>query len=444
MSPSGEYAAAPIELPADIDALAEQWSRLEMPDRVKAFKALPHVEADELFLGLDTGDQAELLLALPPDERSVWLRLLAPDDAVDVLQWVEEPDRSGLIALLDEAGRREVRALLAYAEDVAGGLMSPRFARLRADMTVDEAIRYLRAQARAKVETIYYAFVLDHSQRLQGIVSFRDLFAASGSAPVFQVMERDLVTVAPEQDQEEVASLFARYDLAVIPVVDAEGVMRGIITVDDVVDVVQEEATRDIHQIGAVTALDESYLDADFREMFQARVVWLALLFVGQTLTASAISAFEGLLVEVVALALFVPLVISSGGNSGSQAATLVVRAVALGEVELRDAWRVLRRELAAGLALGGVLAVLGASRVLLWEGLFGAYGPRAVPLAVTVGLSLIGVVCWGTISGALLPLVVKRVGFDPATASTPFVATLVDVVGLLIYFGVAKAVLGL
>jgi magnesium transporter len=320
--------------------------------------------------------------------------------------------------------------------------MNPRFARLRPDATVDEAISYLRRQARERLETIYYVYVLDEQQRLLGVVSFRELFAAPPDRRVRDIMHVDVVTVREDQDQESVSRVFAQHDLAAIPVLDAEDRVKGIVTVDDIVDVVEEEATEDIQKVGGMEALGVPYMQIGFFEMLKKRAGWLAVLFVGEMLTATAMTYFEDEIARAVVLALFVPLIISSGGNSGSQASTLVIRAMALGEVKLRDWWRVIRRELAAGIALGSVLGTLGLLRILIWQAVSPTYGQHYMLLALTVFGSLIGVVTFGTMAGSLLPFVLRRLGFDPASASAPFVATLVDVTGLIIYFSVASMVL--
>jgi magnesium transporter len=422
--------------------LQEIWSSLALEARLEAFKALSRAEAEDFFWNLSAPDQVELLLELPAVERRGWMRLLAPDDAADVVQAAPEEERDGLLALLDDSTRKEVTALLAYAEDQAGGLMSPRFARVRPDMTADEAISYLHKQARERVETIYYVYVLDAQQRLVGVVSFRQLFEAPGSRKVRDLMQTEVVTVSEQMDQEDVGLLFARHSLLAIPVVDADRHMKGVVTVDDIVDVVQEEATEDIQKIGGMEALDEPYLDIGLFRMIRKRAGWLSALFMSETLTATAMGYYEHEISRAVVLALFIPLIISSGGNSGSQASTLVVRAMALGEVRLRDWWRVMRREFAAGLALGSILGLIGLLRILLWPTRAALYGEHYVLVAITVACSLVGVVLWGTISGSMLPLIMRRLGFDPASASAPFVATLVDVTGLVIYFTMASVIL--
>ena len=425
-----------------LDELADLWAVLTAEDRAEGFRMLPRADAEDFFLSRPARDQAEILRDVPPEERRAWTRLLAPDDAADLVQEVEPEERERVLALLDDQTRRDVRALLAYAEDAAGGLMSPRYARLRPDMSVDEAILYLRRQARERLETIYYVYVLDEAQRLLGVVSFRDLFAAPPEKLVRDVMHVDPVTVRDDQDQEAVSRVFRDTGYMALPVLDAEGRLKGIVTLDDIVDVVEEEATEDIQKIGGVEALGAPYLQVGFGQMVRKRAGWLAALFLGEMLTATAMARFEGEISRAVVLALFVPLIISSGGNSGSQASTLVIRAMALGEVKLRDWWRVMRRELGSGLVLGCVLGSIGFLRIVIWQAVSPLYGAHYLLIALTVFFSLIGVVTFGTLAGSLLPFVLRSLKFDPASASAPFVATLVDVSGLVIYFTTAMVIL--
>jgi magnesium transporter len=425
-----------------IDEAREVWSMLVSHERAEAFRALTPTMAEEFFFELSTGEQAALIEALQPSERRLWLRLLAPDDLADVVQSLDEEHREPVLALLDEATRNEARALLAYREDVAGGLMSPRFARLRPDVTVEAAISYLRKQATGgNVETIYDAYVLDSAQRLLGVVSLRDLFRAGSGQIVKDVMRTEVVVAHESLDEEAVARLFESGLLAV-PVVDGERHMKGIVTVDDIVDVVRDVATEDIQKVGGAEALEAPYFDTGFLTMVRKRGGWLTILFVSEMLTATAMGYFEDEIARAVVLALFLPLIISSGGNSGSQASTLMVRSLALGEVRLSEWRRVLRRELAAGLTLGVLLGLVGLLRVALWGIAFKSYGPHFVLIACTVAASLVGVVTWGTVSGSMLPFALRRLGFDPASASAPFVATLIDVTGLVIYFSVAALLL--
>ena len=421
-----------------IDDLRNAWVVLDAEERVLGFGLLSPDQAEEFFLSLPGTEGAELLEALPPQDRRRWMRLLPPDDAADLIQAASEEMRGPLLDLLDESTRREVSGLLAYAEDNAGGIMSPRYARLRPEMSVDEAITYLRRQAREHLEMVYYAYVLQQDGVLIGVVSFRELFSAQPNTPVRQVMRTDVVTVDEQMDQEAVSRVFAEHDLIAIPVVDATRRMKGIVTVDDIVDVVQEEATEDIQKMGGTAVLGAPYLALSFMEMVKKRVGWLAALFLGEMLTATAMAYFEDEIARAVVLALFIPLIISSGGNSGSQASTLVIRAMAVGELRLRDWWRVMQRELLTGLALGSVLGALGFLRVIIWDAIRPVYGPHAMKVGFVVFFSLVGVITFGTLVGSLLPFILRRFRIDPATASAPFVATLVDVTGLVIYFTVA------
>jgi magnesium transporter len=423
------------------EALAEDWATLAPGDRVRVFRGMPREEADDFFLAMRTWDQAELLQQLTGGERRSLLRLMPPDDVADLIQQLPEESRSPYLSLIDESTRREVSALLAYQEDVAGGLMSPRFVRLRPEMSVDEALAYVRRQA-SQAESIHYGYVLDPQQRLLGVLSFRELFAARSAQLVREVMHGDYFAASDQTDQEEVARLLTDHHLFAIPVLDESGRMKGVVTWDDIVDVVQEEASEDIQRFGGSEALEGPYLQVRFSEMVKKRAGWLAILFLGEMLTATAMSHFEQKIAQAVVLALFIPLIISSGGNSGSQAATLVIRAMALGEVRLRDWWRVIRRELAAGLVLGSVLGSIGLARILIWQAVGSVYGEHYLLVALTVAASLVGVVLFGTLAGSMLPLVLRRLGFDPASASAPFVATLVDVTGLIIYFSIAAVLL--
>lgn len=425
-----------------IEELHEAWRLLSPEERLESFGLLTPEDAQEFFLEMRPADQLLIVRESPLPIRRAWLRLLAPDDAADLLQEAEPEEREELMALLDPTTRREVTTLLAYEEDDAGGLMSPRYARLRPDMTVDEAIGYLRMQARQNLETINYAYVLDSQQRLLGVMSLRELFIAPGDKKVFEVMNSDLITVSEDTDQETTSQLLARHGIIAIPVLDEEGRIKGIVTWDDIVDVVEEEATEDIQKMGGSEALDAPYLQVGLLEMIKKRAGWLSVLFMGELLTATAMGYYEDELSRALVLAVFIPLIISSGGNSGSQATTLVIRALALSEVRLRDWWRVFRREFLAGACLGGILGVLGFARVLIAQAIFGSYGDHAFPIALTVASSLLGVVLLGTLAGSSLPFLFRRLGFDPASASAPFVATLVDVTGLVIYFTVASLLL--
>ena len=432
----GQLTKEHSEVLADLKAA---WPVMSPDERVEGLRLLPEDEAEEFFLGLTSREQSQLLCCLPALTRRTWLRLLPLDDAADVIQEAPAAARDELLRLLDEVSLKEVRALLAYAEDEAGGLMNPRFARLRPEMTVDEAVLYMRRQAQQRDRPIYYCYVLDAEQRLRGVLSFRQLLTAPANKRIDEVMVRDVVTVAEDLDQERIAPLFTSHAFVALPVVDSAGRMKGVVTAEDIVDVVQQEATEDIQKLAGVEALDAPYLETGPLAMVRKRAGWLAILFLGGTLTASAIHAFEADLSLFTVLLAFIPLIISSGGNSGSQSATLVIRALALGELRLTDFGRVLRRELATGLMLGGFLACIGVLRVLLWQW-FGLhdYGDHHLRLAFTIALSVAGVVLFGSLVGSLLPFALRLFRLDPATACSPFVATFCDVTGLVIYFSVS------
>ncbi len=428
--------------PLSAEELREAWLVLDLAERSDGLKLLNEEDAEELFISLSARDQRLLLLYWRPGKRRSWIRLLEPDDVADVIQDADEDEHAGLMALLDEPTRKEVTALLAYEEDEAGGLMNTRYARLRPNMTSDQAISYLRRQAKTTLETIYYAYVLDADQKLLGVVSFRDLLSSAPNQTVAQIMETDVIRANEDMDQETLSRVFVEQDLPVIPVVDNAGVMKGIVTVDDIVDVVEEEATEDAQKFGGMQALEQPYLESSLREMITKRGVWLTVLLFGGMLTTSALAAFQHQLDQAVVLTLFMPLIIASGGNSGSQASTLVIRAMALDEVRGRDWWRVLRREFLTGLALGAVLGTLGLLRVLFWPGAASKYGEHYILIGLTVSFSLVGVVIFGSIAGSMLPFILRKCGADPASASAPAVATLVDVSGLLLYLTLANIIL--
>jgi magnesium transporter len=353
-----------------------------------------------------------------------------------VLQQASEME----VTLVAERSRHG-RAASPYPEDEAGALMHAGYVKVSAEITVEEAIAEIRQQA-GQVEMIYYAYALDETQHLMGVVSFRELLSAERSRRVRDMLHSDYVSVLEDADQETVAQLLAKHRLLAVPVLDQEGRMLGIISSADVAGLVQQEAGEDILKIGGMEALDGPYMEVTFGQMVRKRAGWLAILFVGEMLTATAMGYFSAEIERAVVLALFIPLIISSGGNSGSQATTLVIRAMALGEIRLRDWFRVIQRELAAGLVLGTILGVIGITRILLWHSLRGTYGPHYGVVALTIGCSLVGVVMFGTTAGSMLPFLLRRCGLDPASASAPFVATLVDVTGLVIYFSVANIIL--
>jgi magnesium transporter len=422
-----------------LDELKLHWNELHVEDRVARFTALQRDDAEEVFLNLETAYQAELIQNLSPNLRRSWIRMLPLDDTADLIQHLPIEERDYYLSLLDLDTKREVIGLLAYAEDDAGGLMTPHFIRLRPDMNVEVAIRYLRAHSKHHEQTIYYCYVVDPNQHLIGVISFRELLLAKPGQLVGKIMKTDLITVLDTLDQEEVAKIFSEQRFSAIPVVDSENKLKGVVTYDDIAHAIQKEATEDIQKIGGMEALTLPYWQTGFFTMLRKRAGWLTGLFVGEMFTTTAMSHYEQAIERAVVLALFIPLIISSGGNSGSQASTLIVRAMALGEVTLSQWWRVLYREVGSGLALGLILGTVGVLRILLWPNREAVFGSHYELVAITLGASLIGVVLWGATAGAMLPFALRKLKLDPASASAPLVATLVDVTGIVIYFSVAK-----
>jgi len=381
---------------------------------------------------------------LPSDLAGAILEGLSSDERAYILREMNAHDRNRLLPLVSSEVRKEVEQLLRYADGTAGEIMTTEFVSLRAEMTVGQALARIREVA-AERESIYACYVLEaDSGHLLGAVSLRDLVIADPNRPVSAIMRRRAITVYTQDRQQEVAEKVSHYNLLAVPVLEPDGRVVGFVTVDDVIDVLIEQETNRALRSGAVEAgaLDEPYMSTSLVTLVRKRASWLVLLFLGEMLTATAMGYFEDEIAKAVVLALFVPLIISSGGNSGSQASTLVIRAMALGEVRLSDWWKVMGREVISGLALGTILAMVGFMRIGLWSAFSHMYGPHWILVATTVSLSLVGVVLWGTLSGSLLPLIIRRLGGDPATSSAPFVATLVDVTGLVIYFTIALFVM--
>ena len=390
-------------------------------------------------LGVDMG--AALLASRPAREIVRLLQELAPDDAAALIDRFPE-------ALADEVrelmrGQRptaEVAEVLQHREGTAGRIMNPRVFALPEETTVAEAVNAI--QQLGGVEMSFYLYVIDERRHLVGVVSLRRLLLVPSQARLKDIMTTDVISVGVGTPEEEVARKVSSYHLLAVPVVDDENKLVGTVTVDDVIEVIRDTTTEEFQKLGGLEALDEPYVRTPMLTLVKKRARWLVVLFLGEMLTATAMSYFEKEIARAVVLALFVPLVISSGGNSGSQAASLIIRALAVGEVTLRDWWRIMQREVLSGLALGAILGTVGFIRVSLWQQLFGTYGAHWFLIALTVLFALVGVVMWGTIAGSMLPFVMKRLGADPATSSAPFVATLVDVTGLVIYFSVAAAIL--
>ena len=421
--------------------IAELLRGLPPDDQPILFRLLSRRTAAAAFAYLPREEQRRLLQNLTAENTRVLLEELAPDDRTHLFDEMPAQVTRRLLSLLSPEDLDKTRQLLGYPEKSVGRLMTPEYVRLLPDWTIDRALRRIRQYGK-DAETINHVYVVDQQGKLIDDLRLRTLILANPSKTVASVMDYHFVALSAYDDGKVAANLMQRYDRVALPVTDSEGVLLGIVTVDDILDVVQQAATEDIQKMAAVEALDEPYLQIKFWRMVRKRAGWLSALFLGETLTATAIAFFEGQIQRAVVLALFIPLIISSGGNSGSQAASLVIRAMALGEVRLRDWWRVMRREIASGLALGAILGTIALCRILLWPNRRTLYGEHYVLVGLTVACSLIGIVLWGTLSGSMLPFVMRRLGFDPAASSAPFVATLVDVTGLVIYFTVALVIL--
>jgi magnesium transporter len=435
-------APASAVTPLDPTELQDAWALLLPDERLEYLMSLPRPAAEDLFLALPSSDQLEVLTQMPGADRRSWIRLLPADDVCEVVREAPDESRQSLLDLLDVQTLREVQAVLAFREDEAGGLMNPRYAALRPDMTVYEAISYLR-RAAGHVETIYYSYVLDPEQRLLGVVSLSELFrVADQSTRIRGVMRTQFASVREDTPDEEAGRILADQDVLALPVLDEQGRMKGILTVDDLVDVIREAATEDMQKAAGMEALDAPYMKIAFWPMIKKRAPWLCVLLVGGMLTATAIAHYEDEIARAAVLVGFMPMILSSGGNAGSQASMLCVRALATGDVRLRDWARIFRKELAVGLVLGCILAAIGMLRIAGWQTAFHSYGGHWMLLGLTVSLALVGVVVLGTLVGSMLPLVLRKIGLDPAVASAPFVATLVDVSGLVIYFTIANLVL--
>jgi magnesium transporter len=372
---------------------------------------------------------------------------MSPDDRTALLEEMPSAAARQLIRLLTPEERRVAQALLGYPEGSVGRLMTPDFIAVHEDWTVQQVLDFIREYGRDS-ETLNVIYVVDDRGKLIDDVRMREFLLRPLTTKVSDIRDQTFAALKVNDTQEEALNVFRKYDRVALPVIDSNGVLVGIVTSDDMLDVAEEEATEDIQKIGGMEALDEPYMRISLWRMVRKRAGWLVILFLGEMLTATAMSNYQDEIAKAVVLALFLPLIISSGGNSGSQASTLIIRAMALGEVTLRDWWRVASRELRAGLLLGAILGVIGAARVAVWSVVGNRYfhrqiyGPHWPLVAATVGIALVGVVLWGSLSGSMLPFVLRRVGADPATSSAPFVATLVDVTGLIIYFSIALLIM--
>ena len=365
------------------------------------------------------------------------------DDRTDLLSELPSEVVKKLVYFLSQEDRADTLALLGYPEDSVGRLMNPDYIEVKDHFSVQEALNRIREQGRT-IENINFIYIVDDHEKLIDDINLKELLIVSPETKLSMLMDKKYIALNVTDNQEYASSVFRKNNRAVLPVVDHENILLGIVTIDDILRIQSEEDTEDIQKIGGTEALDEPYMDTAFFELIKKRAGWLVILFLGEMLTATAMGFFQDEISRVVVLALFIPLIISSGGNSGSQASTLIIRAMALGEISFKDWWRVMRRELFSGLALGGILGFIGFFRICIWHALMvhgvikDLYGTHWLLIAFTVSFSLVGVVLWGTLAGSMLPIFLKRMKFDPATSSAPFVATLVDVTGIVIYFSVA------
>lgn len=432
----------------------EQLTELYPPDIAEIFNQLKTKEAEYVYNLLDEQLASDVLVELEDDVREDLLSSLTPKEIAEQIDNMESDDAADVIAELSDTMQGEVLSqiedseqasdivdLLNYDEHSAGGIMATELIKVHLNGTSVDCVREIREQA-DEVENIYTIYVVNEDNKLVGTLPLKKLVISPARSKVADIYDTKVISVKTDVDEEEVANIMDKYDLVVLPVVDALDRLVGRITIDDIVDVRREEETEDAQKMAGVEAFDEPYMSLSIMEILKKRTGWLVILFIGETLTASAMGYFENEISKVVILALFVPLIISSGGNTGSQASTLVIRALALGEITIKSWWTIIKREVKVGLILGFILGLIGFLRVVIWSQITTLYGPHWLEIAFTVGLSLVGVVLWGNAIGSLFPLILKRLGLDPAVSSAPFVATVVDVTGLIIYFSIASTLL--
>jgi magnesium transporter len=425
--------------PADV---AEVILDLPEDEQVIIFRLLPTPLAADVFEYLEPDAQQQLLRAMAHEQVVAILNEMTPDDRTALLEEMPSAAARQLIKQLTPEERRIAQALLGYPEGSIGRLMTPDFIAVHDDWTVKEVLDHVREFGRDS-ETLNVIYVVDDRGKLIDDLRMREFLLRPFEAKVSDFRDRTFVALKVNDSQEEALNAFRKYDRVALPVVDSNEVLVGIVTSDDMLDVAEEEATEDIQKLGGLEALDEPYTSISLTRMVKKRATWLIILFLGEMLTATAMQGYNSEIEKAAILAMFLPLIISSGGNSGSQATTLVIRAMAVGELGLRDWFRVVRKELASGISLGLILGSIGFIRIALWQYLrIFDYGRYHWLIGMTVAVALVGVVLWGCIAGSMLPFLLRRCGLDPATASAPFVATLVDVTGLLIYFNVALFVL--
>jgi magnesium transporter len=424
--------------PADIADLIISFPAKE---QVIIFRLLSNELAADTFENLELETQKELLKAMAKSEVAAILNEMSPDDRTALLEDLPSAVAKQLIRLLSAEERRIAITLLGYPENSVGRLMTPDYVALKPEWTIEETLKFIRETAEDK-ETLNIVYVIDDRGKLLDDIKIKEFILARPDEKVSDIMDGNFVALNVEDDQEEAVEVFKKYDRIALPVVDNFDVLIGIVTVDDVLDVAEEEATEDMQKIAAVEVFEEPFPTISLYAMIKKRAFWLTILFVAQILTAIVMGFFENEISKAVVLSIFIPLIISSGGNSGSQAATLVIRAMALGEIKLSDWWHIMRREIFSGLMIGSILGLLGFFQVGVLANLSDTIGAHWILIGITVAISILGIVLWGTLSGSMLPFVLKKLGADPATSSTPLVTTIVDVTGLLIYFTVAIIIL--
>jgi magnesium transporter len=421
--------------------LAELMEPLSAEKEAIVFRLLAREQAADVFSYLSQERQEELLKAMAHEDVAGILNAMSPDDRTSLLEELPANVIQQLLSLLSPQERAVASQLLGYEEDSVGRLMTPDFVRVRSHWTVAYALDHIRRYGMDS-ETMSMIYVIDKDNKLVDDLRIRQILLAPPETLISDLMDSRFVSLKATDHRETAVDAFRDSDLNALPVTDMGNSLIGIVTVDDIFDVAEEEATEDIQKMGGSEALDEPYMKIALSRMVRKRGSWLVILFLSEMLTATAMGRFEHEIAKAVVLSIFVPLVISSGGNSGSQASTLIIRAMALGEVHLSDWWRVMRREFMSGLSLGALLGTLGFIRISIWALAFHSYGDHWFLLAITVGLALVGIVLWGSLAGSMLPFLLRSMKIDPATSSAPFVATLVDVSGLIIYFTVAGFVL--
>jgi magnesium transporter len=425
--------------PADV---AEVILDMEEHDQVIIFRVLPHDLAAEVFEYLDVDAQQQLLRGMAQEQVVGILNDMSADDRTALLEELPSAAARQLIRLLTPEERSIAQALLGYPEGSVGRLMTPDFIAVHADWSIKEVFDYVREHGEDS-ESLNVIYVVDDRGKLVDDLRIREILVQPLESKVSEIADGNFVTLSVNDPQEDAVNVFRKYDRTALPVTDSNGVLVGMVTIDDMLDVAEEEATEDIQKFGGMAALEEPYIRLPVWKLIWKRAPWLMILLLGEMLTATAMASYEEHIANAVVLAVFLPLIIASGGNSGSQASTLIIRAMALGEVTMKDWWHVMRREFQAGLALGLILGVIGFMRIAVWQAVGGRmghemYGEHWELVALVVGGSLVGVVLWGSLAGSMLPFVLRRIGADPATSSAPFVATLVDVTGVIIYFSLA------